>query len=150
MGPASSAVRHDHQGHARLRVTGEDGAGDGRRPAVPGQQGWVNIQRRTLGHGQEVGRDQLAIGGEQDPVRRECAQRRAALVGAEAGRGDEDHPPLAGERADGRGTRLQASSGGPIGCRHDEQVVGKLRQTGEQRDGERPGTEEGDAADGGH
>ena len=114
------------------------------------QQRGVNVERHPSGHLQDLARDELAIGGEQQAIRREVADHRAAFVGTQPIRGCEVELARARRLGDRRGSRLQTSSRRTVRGRDDQQLVGELGEAAKQRNGKRPGSEKGEAADARH
>jgi hypothetical protein len=96
----------------------------------------MDVEGRARSDLEQVVRHKLAVGGQQQTVRRVASQERSPFVRAEAARGLDRDVMLASPRRHRRRARLEATAGRPIGLADDEQLVAQLRQPGEQRDAE--------------
>src|SRR5918999_3048763 len=100
------------------------------------QERWVDVERRSPAEAQDVGRHDLTVGDEHEPVGVEAGELTPRLVGAHASRGDDANAALAGRDGDGRGAELEPAAGRPVRLADHQQVIGGIYDTLEQRHAE--------------
>jgi hypothetical protein len=92
---------------------------DGSGAAPAGEEGSVNVQATARGKGEEVGGEDLSVGGHDDDVGVPQAElfKEGGIAGAF--RLKNGKPALKRLGFDGRGLRLEAAAGGSIGLGDD-------------------------------
>jgi hypothetical protein len=110
----------------------------------------MDVEGRSRASLQELARDELSVRGEQESIRFEVIEDRATLIRTEPFRRRQIELARPRRLRDRRRSWIQAASGRAVRSGDHEQLVGELWQATEQRNGERPGSQEGEAADGRH
>ena len=110
----------------------------------------MDVEGRSRPSLQDLARDELPVRGKQETIGLEVVDDRATLIRTEPFRRREIELARARRFRHGRRSRIQTTPSGPVGGGDDEQLVSELWQAAQQRNGERPGSQEGEAADGRH
>ena len=110
----------------------------------------MDVEGRSRPSLQDLARDELAVRSKQESIGPEVMDGRATFLRTKPLRGGEIELARARRLCHRRGSRIQTASSWAVGCGDNEQLVGELWQATEQWNGERPGSQECEAADGRH
>ena len=115
---------HAHDGDAGGGIAGENGGGDGGCAPPAWEQGGVDVDAAVLWQRQHGGRQNLAVGGDDDEVRLERGQLLNGGGGAQARGLVDGDIAFQGQRFRGRGGEAASAPGGAIrlGVDGDEPV----------------------------
>ncbi len=121
--PGVEARVHLHERDPRLAVAFEDRPLDRRRAAPPREQRRVDVDAAVPRPREHVGRQDQAVGGDDEHVERTGDGRRRAIPASERRRLQHGEPARHGERLDRRGLDSEPAALRTVGTGEDQRNV---------------------------